>query len=186
MNKKKKHQSLRRLALSVAAMVPEMLSSSFSVSKALKLTDPSVRAVERRDMNRVYKRLIEQGHLVSVQKGDVRFYNLTDKGRELARRFEYSNVRLKPKKGWDGQWRIIIFDIPERMRVKRNILRDALKRIGFIKLQHSVWVYPHDVSDLLILIRKDLSLYRHVLYILADTIERERDIAERFGLERYL
>lgn len=166
--------------------MPEALSLSLSVSKAIALADQSPRAIERREMNRVYKRLVDNGFLSTTKKGTKSFYQITEKGSELARRFEYDSVHLKQEKRWDGQWRIVIFDIPEKLRTKRNILRGALKRIGFIKIQQSVWVYPYDVSDLLILIRKDLSLYRFVVYILADTIERERNIAQRFGLERYL
>ena len=35
---------------------------------------------------------------------------------------------------------LIIFDIPEKERAKRDWLRDVLKKLGMEKLQHSVWI----------------------------------------------
>ena|SRR3989344_9295451 len=184
---KRIYRSLRNAALSVLAAVPNALSISLSVSQALKAADMDAHALARREMSRVYRKLLAQGQIKMIDKKDgVSHYALTEKGKELAQRFEYQNIRLKPKKGWDRQWRIIIFDIPERLRGKRDVLRDALRRVGFIKLQQSVWVYPHDCAELVVLIRKDLHLYTYVLYIVADTIEREREIAKKFGIEKYL
>jgi len=138
-------------------------------------------------MSRVYTRLAAQGYIRTVKgSGNKNFCELTDKGRELAKKFEYRNVHLEPKRRWDRRWRIVIFDVPERLRQKRDILRTALTRLGFICLQKSVWVYPHDCTELLVLIRKDLAIYRHVLFIVADSIERERDVAKHFGLEKYV
>lgn len=36
-----------------------------------------------------------------------------------------------------------MFDIPEKKRRFRDILRDHLKEIGFKELQHSVFVFPY-------------------------------------------
>lgn len=45
-----------------------------------------------------------------------------------------------PQKNWDGKWYLTIFDIPERVRRKRDILREKLKLLGFGQLQASVWI----------------------------------------------
>ena len=39
---------------------------------------------------------------------------------------------------------MIIFDIPEKRRQDRDLLRDALVDMGYQKLQQSVWVCPYD------------------------------------------
>ncbi len=45
----------------------------------------------------------------------------------------------------DAQWQMLIFDIPERKRLLRTILRQNLLRLGYQMLQQSVWVCPYDV-----------------------------------------
>jgi len=45
----------------------------------------------------------------------------------------------------DGKWQMIIFDIPEDIRKKRDYLRAGLKRLEYQKLQQSIWICPYDV-----------------------------------------
>lgn len=40
---------------------------------------------------------------------------------------------------------MIIFDVPEEVRKKRDYLRAGLKRLKYQKLQKSIWVCPYDV-----------------------------------------
>lgn len=48
---------------------------------------------------------------------------------------------------WDKKWRILIFDIPEKIRWKRDVFRDKLKTLGFGMIQQSAWVSPHPFED---------------------------------------
>ncbi len=43
---------------------------------------------------------------------------------------------------WNGKWYIITFDIPESAKRKRDAFREKLKKLGFGKLQASVWISP--------------------------------------------
>ena len=49
---------------------------------------------------------------------------------------------------WDGQWRLVIYDIPESDRKLRLRLRRELSRHGFGCLQKSVWISPHPAQTL--------------------------------------
>jgi DNA-binding transcriptional regulator PaaX len=64
----------------------------------------------------------------------------------------------------------------------RGVLRFKLESIGFIRLQNSVWVYPYDCEELLVLLKNDYQLGKEVLYIIADKIERSTVLKRRFGL----
>ncbi len=46
------------------------------------------------------------------------------------------------KKPWDGKWRFVIFDIPQKEVNFRNIIRRRLKELDFRQLQRSVWFSP--------------------------------------------
>ena len=39
------------------------------------------------------------------------------------------------------------FDIPEKLKRAREVLRDKLKDIGFIELQKSVFAHPFECED---------------------------------------
>jgi phenylacetic acid degradation operon negative regulatory protein len=73
-----------------------------------------------------------------------RVFRLTEKGwlkalggRDPARQYQ---------RGWDGKWRMILFDLPESKRGLRNELRRQLKSAQFGGLQKSVWVSPDPVD----------------------------------------
>jgi len=60
----------------------------------------------------------------------------------------------KKVKKWDGKWRAIIFDVPEKNKRERNFLRRELKSIGFKELQHSIWITPYDIEKELLCLLK--------------------------------
>lgn len=53
---------------------------------------------------------------------------LTDQGREKA---ILAKLQIEDEQ-WDGRWRIVIFDIPEKRRGARDILRYNLKSWGLL------------------------------------------------------
>ena len=42
----------------------------------------------------------------------------------------------------DGKWRMLSFDIPEKLRKKREQFRRSLKRISYKQVQKSLWASP--------------------------------------------
>ena len=51
------------------------------------------------------------------------------------------------KKRDDGKWAMLIFDVPEKYRKSRDLLRSVLHNLGYKMFQQSVWITPYDVSD---------------------------------------
>jgi DNA-binding transcriptional regulator PaaX len=109
---------------------------------------------------------------------------LTEKGKlkavecNLIRR-----LKIKDKK-WDGKWRMLIFDVPERLRNGRNALRWKIKRLGFYELQKSVFVIPYECKKEIDLVVSffDLKSYVHygVLEIKGEEINQK--LKKQFGL----
>ena len=52
---------------------------------------------------------------------------LTEEGKK---RFRNLLPVFLPSKKWSGKWYLAIFDIPEKIRRRRDILRENLKRLG--------------------------------------------------------
>ena len=84
------------------------------------------------------------------------------------------------KEKWDGYWRIVIFDIPEKIITVRNALRDLLKGIGFQKLQKSVWIYPYKIPEFLDETLNDNRIKKYVRFLLVKEIYYDWDIKKKF------
>jgi DNA-binding PadR family transcriptional regulator len=94
-----------------------------------------------------FYRLRKEG-CIEVQKRNQQIYiRLTEKGRRRAGIYQINSLTLHKPKRWDGLWRIAIFDIKEKQRIKREALRGLLKRLEFYPLQRSVWVSPYECRD---------------------------------------
>jgi CRISPR-associated endonuclease Cas2 len=87
----------------------------------------------------------------------------------------------KPKR-WDGHWRVVLFDIPERRRGVRNRLRLFMQEYGFVRLQDSVWIYPYDCEDLIALAKANFRIGVDVLYMIVARLERDTYLRKHFGL----
>ncbi len=51
------------------------------------------------------------------------------------------------KKREDGKWIMIIFDVPEKSKKLRELLRSILYRLKYKMFQQSVWITPYDVFE---------------------------------------
>lgn len=68
-------------------------------------------------------------------------WHLTPTGRQRALRGRDPEPLWETE--WDGQWRMVLFDLPESRRSLRAALRRKLIESGFGCLQRSVWITPH-------------------------------------------
>lgn len=100
---------------------------------------------ERHRAANIAYRLRKIGEIEKViNKENEVCFRFTDKGKKrLIEEIPLLRFRQKP---WDGKWREVIFDIPERMKTKRELLRRKLLSLGFGMLQRSVYITPFDIS----------------------------------------
>lgn len=77
---------------------------------------------------------------------------------------KFPNLFFKNKK-WDRKWRLVVFDISEIDRNKRDYLRRTLKIYGFRYLQKSVWISPFDFFNELESFISKFSIEKQVVLI---------------------
>src|SRR3990167_11331039 len=81
--------------------------------------------------NRRQKEYVSSSASKMVKNGLIRyngrFYELTSLGRGYLSRWEFSNFKFNIPKKWDGKWRVIIFDIPDKKRRTRDQIRSLFK-----------------------------------------------------------
>ena len=134
---------------------------------------------KRQGIKKSLTRLIEGGY-VAMEGGKVL---LTPRGETYAALLKEGGFAVRKPRRWDGKWRIIIFDIPEKKKYKREQIRNMLTALGCTHLQDSVWVYPYDLEDIVTVLKTDLRIGRGLLYIIADTIENDASLRAHFGLQ---
>ena len=102
------------------------------------------RDLKKSDLARALKRLRENGFVELIDDEKMAF-RLTDSGKDRAL-WEKMKMSNEP---WDKKWRIVIWDIPEKRRITRDVLRYKLKLLGFQRLQKSVWASKKDCTKIL-------------------------------------
>lgn len=132
----------------------------------------------REVIRRSFEKHVRTGLMVRDSSG----YRLTDKGEAVLRRLELREFQFKKPKRWDGKWRVLMFDIPERRKKTRDRIRLLLGEIGFARLQDSVWVYPYDCEDIIALVKSDLFIGKDLLYLIANALEGDLVLKKHFKL----
>ncbi|MDO8622004.1 MAG: hypothetical protein Q7R80_02135 [bacterium] len=140
---------------------------------------------QRGEVDRALRRLMRRGLVEETRRGRVVGFSLTDKGRTYLMRRELSHAEIVEPKKWDGKWRIVTFDVPEKRRHLRDSLRTHFQRLGLYPIQKSVWLFPYPCDDLVRLIKVDLDLGRSVQYFTVGKFEdreEEKDWRIRFDV----
>jgi len=107
---------------------------------------------------------------------------LTDHGKKRALFCKIESMEIRKPKRWDRKWRVILFDIPEKQKGSRDALRAWIKRIGFLELQKSVFVFPYDCRDEFDFIVEFLGLRQYVRFLVAENIDNGERLEIRFRL----
>lgn len=114
-----------------------------------------------------FKRLRENG-LVDFVDDEKLLVRLTDQGREKA---VLAKIKLDDRK-WDGRWRLVIFDVPEKRRQVRDLLRYKLKQWDFIRFQQSVWASKKDCTKVIRNFIKSVGIEDWVMVVESNNIGR--------------
>lgn len=125
-------------------------------------------------LNRSLRGLHESGLVESHFSGQNDYARLTRAGRRKAVSLQLeSDSSLVPN--WDGQWRIILLDLPESRKSEREALRYLLKKAGFELLKNSAWISPFPYEHLFMNIKKDLDLTTEMMVIVTNQLDAETE-----------
>lgn len=97
-----------------------------------------------RSLRSALSRLKSRGYIESKRSGKNASYTLTDIGRATVALVRED--KLKRQLPWEGNWHIVTFDIPERLRHMRDMLRLRLLALGYGRLHTSVMISPYDTN----------------------------------------
>lgn len=122
----------------------------------------------------------QRRNLVGIRrKNGHEEWHLTNEGEKLARRLK-SKIAFAKQRAWDGKWRMIIFDIPEDVRDRRDFLRRELTGLGLHQLQRSVWITPYELPQSFFEIMAELDIGEHLRLVIAEAIRDDQDLRTLF------
>ena len=121
--------------------------------------------------------------LVSItEKDGEQILTLAENGKKRLLRFDMDKMMIKKPRKWDGYWRLVLFDIPERQKIGREALRNKLKQLGFYQLQKSCFIHPFDCRSEIDFISEIFGVSPYVNFILAKEIEGVNQLMKCFNL----
>ena len=151
------------------------LGLNTSPNRHFRILKTAVRAwkdINRRAMYAAIRRLYK-AKLIGAkdnQDGSTTII-LTQKGRIKALTYNLDEMKIPKMKKWDGNWRIVLFDIPEKYKKSRDALSRILKNMGFYKFQKSVFVHPFECGNEIDFIVEFFALRSYVRIIIAHEID---------------
>jgi phenylacetic acid degradation operon negative regulatory protein len=111
----------------------------FTVGTACGQTAEQVRSCLRR--------LVGEGLFIRSGTGRSARYDATEEGMaalgSTLERTRLAYVQDAAGRGWDRQWRLVSFAVPEGRRPARDTLRDRLLQLGGAAIQGGLYVSPH-------------------------------------------
>ncbi|MCK5413710.1 MAG: hypothetical protein KAI57_05065 [Candidatus Pacebacteria bacterium] len=135
-----------------------------------KLRNKYEKQEERQKFNQLIYYLKKNGYIKIKNLEQNKGVILTKKGEEKILRIK---LKTKKKKGRaDKKWQMIIFDIPEKKRHLRDLLRSKLYLLNYKMLQQSIWICPYDVAKETEFILRKYSLDPYVKLFLIEEIKK--------------
>lgn len=119
-----------------------------------------------------YERLLdfrEEGN------GEVKVV-ITEEGRRTVLKYKIDEMKVNIPSTWDGIWRLVMFDIPERKRNARDALRKKLRELDFKELQKSVFIFPHNCKSEINFIVEFFDIRPYVRYAEVKNITNESEL----------
>jgi len=150
--------------------------------KVLKKAAREWKKIDERKLKEEIQKLY-RSKLVSMKENSDKSYTLilTEKGKLKALTYHFHGMRIK-KRNWDGKWRLVVFDIPERNRKGRDALRNKLKELGFYELQKSVFIFPYECQNEIEFITEFFNLRQYIRYGVLEFIDNELHLKKIFKL----
>ncbi|KKQ73566.1 MAG: Transcriptional regulator, PaaX family [Berkelbacteria bacterium GW2011_GWB1_38_5] len=143
-----------------------------------KILIPILKDRGKKGFKKLLKQL-EEKRVVYLSGEKIR---LTKRGRELLNEIYLSNFKITKADRWDGQWRLVSYDVPEIYKKSRNIFRRVLESNGFYQIHKSLWVSPYDCKEEIAVFSKNLNMTDDVIVMNTDLLPNQKEMIKHFKL----
>lgn len=132
-------------------------------------------------LRRNLKRLYENKLVEVINENGQEVIKLTQKGQTKYLRYKMEDWSDN-NKGWDGKWRLVIYDISKLKKNHQENFRRVLKSMNFWPLQESVYLTPYKCQDVVGYLREYFNIGEEVMLLEISKLENEDHYKQYFGL----
>lgn len=137
-------------------------------------------SLHKADFSREIERLKKRKYVALTKTPEGWLVRLTKLGKKRLSQYKIRDLKLAPRKVWDGKWRLFIFDIPEKYRSQRDLMRKKLKELGLYNIQRSVFAYPYDCRKELAFLAGYYNLGSYTTYGEVTNIDIDKELRKCF------
>jgi len=141
------------------------------------------RKYKKKQLHNVFYNFQKNGYIEIDWQGKQMYMSLTKEGKKKANWLQVDELKIKKPRKWDKRWRIVMFDVSEKNKFKREVFRGKLKELDFYELQKSVWITPFNCLDEINLLKDFLNFSdKEVRMIIATEIGEEESLKKKFKI----
>ena len=133
-------------------------------------------------LRQILKRLREQKDVKVTEKDGEQIVILTKRGKTKYLKYRLEEMIINKPPRWDGKWRLIIYDISILRRNQQELFRQTLKKLEFLKLQNSVYLYPYPCYDEVEFLRQYYDIGEEVIILEVAHLENEGAYKKYFNI----
>lgn len=137
---------------------------------------------ERYAVKRAINSLARKKLIKIIDKGGEQVVEITEAGQKKTLKYKFEEMFIERPPKWDGMWRVVMFDIPEKHKQGRDALNIKLREMEFYPLQKSVFVFPFKCRDELDFICELFGIRDFVYYFAAKSIDNEERMKRYYNL----
>ena len=161
-----------------------VLMSGLAMPNIVKLLEffGATQTNERRKILKAVERMKQKKLVRIYEKNGHEVIEITELGKKKVLSYDLENIKINRPKKWDGYWRVVIFDVPEKNKKARRALNFKLNNMEFFPLQKSVFVYPFECKDEIDFVTEFFGIKKYVRFVLAKNIENDEFIRSYYNL----
>lgn len=136
----------------------------------------------QRQLQDTVRHAIQGKYVVITGNGKSRRLALTHKGKRLVNQKALETLKPARPSIWDKKWRMVMFDIPEEFKNRRDSFAAGLKRMGFVPIQKSCFVFPFPCFEEFEVLADFYQVRRFTTFLVIESLEKSHALARHFKL----
>lgn len=133
-------------------------------------------------LKRTLRRLEKQRLIEIGEENGMQVVKITDSGRRRILKYAIDDLSVEKPGSWDGKWRLISYDVPENLKVLRNVFREYLKAWGSYPLHESAFLHAYPCEKQVEFLREYLGIGSYIRIFHVSKIENDKPFREFFGV----
>lgn len=126
---------------------------------------------------------LEKEKLVEIKdENNMQIVEITNKGRKRILKCALDELTIEKPKSWDGQWRLVSYDIPGKLKNVRELFNSYLRIWNFYPIHESVFLHAYPCVKEVDFLREYLGIGKYVRIFKVSAIENDQQFRDFFGV----